>query len=326
LSGIHLFERRLAIMEATTLGRTGLRVSVGGLGGGGFSRLGIEELGEEHAAGIVRAAYDGGVTFFDTAMAYGTERAVGLGLKGVPRDKYVVSTKVSYTKPDGAMISPEELLDLLDGSLARLGMDHIDVYHIHAVTAEDYKRISETLIPALIKARERGKIRFPGITERFFEDTSHKMLPTALRDDFFDVVMVGYNILNPSAARTVLPSAREKNVAVLCMFAVRNALRDMAQLKTDVERIIAAGQGDAELMRRDGTLEFLISSGAARSLTEAAYRFCRHTSGITVTLTGTKSRAHLMENLAAVDMPALPIESLARLEALFGGSDCVSGQ
>ncbi|MDR2614986.1 MAG: aldo/keto reductase [Oscillospiraceae bacterium] len=313
-------------METTTLGRTGLRVSVGGLGGGGFSRLGLEELGEEHAAGIARAAYDGGVTFFDTAMAYGTERAVGRGLKGLPRDSFAVSTKVSYTKPDGTMISPEELLGLLDGSLTRLGMDYVDVYHIHAVTAEDYKRVSETLIPALIKARERGKIRFPGITERFFADTSHKMLPTALRDDFFDVVMTGYNILNPSAARDVLPLTREKNVAVLCMFAVRNALRDRTQLKIDIERIIAAGQGDAELLRRDGTLEFLMSSGAAGSLTEAAYRFCRHTPGITVTLTGTKNKAHLTENLAAIDMPALPDEALSRLEALFGGVDCVSGQ
>ncbi|MDR2421607.1 MAG: aldo/keto reductase [Oscillospiraceae bacterium] len=313
-------------MDTVILGRTGLRVSAGGLGGGGFSRLGIDELGAEHAAGIVRAAYDGGVTFFDTAMAYGTESAVGLGLNGVPRDKYAVSTKVSCGKPDGTFISPEELSGLLDESLRRLGTDYVDVYHLHAVTAEDYKRVSETLVPALIKARERGKIRFPGITERFFADTAHKMLPMALRDGFFDVVMTGYNILNPSAAAAVLPAAREKNIAVLCMFAVRNALRGGEALKTEIGRIISAGQGDAELLRRYGALDFVTSSGAARSLTEAAYRFCRHTPGITVTLTGTKNRAHLLENLAALDMPPLPGDILARLEALFGGVDCVSGQ
>jgi L-galactose dehydrogenase len=313
-------------MDTVTLGRTGLRVSAGGLGGGGFSRLGIDELGLEHAAGIVRAAYDGGVTFFDTAMAYGTESAVGLGLKGIPRDKYAISTKVSYGKPDGTLISPEELSRLLDESLRRLGTDYVDVYHLHAVTAEDYKGVSETLVPALVKARERGKIRFPGITERFFADTSHRMLPLALRDDFFDVIMTGYNILNPSAVRAVLPAAREKDIAVLCMFAVRNALRGGDALKTEIGRIISAGQGDAGLLRRDGGLDFIMASGAARSLTEAAYRFCRHTPGITVTLTGTKNRAHLEENLASIGMSALPGDILARLDALFGGVDCVSGQ
>jgi L-galactose dehydrogenase len=233
---------------------------------------------------------------------------------------------VSYETPDGGLITADELERRLDDSLARLGINYVDVYHIHAVTAENYKRVSEELIPALIRARERGKIRFPGITERFFADTSHKMLPLALADDFFDVIMTGYNILNPSAAKTVLPLTIEKNVAVLCMFAVRNALHNKERLSEDVGRIIAAGQGDAELLRRDGTLEFLISSGAAQSVTEAAYRFCRHTPGITVTLTGTKNRAHLTENIAAINMPPLPDEALTRLNALFGGADCVSGQ
>jgi L-galactose dehydrogenase len=313
-------------MESIELGRTGLRVSVVGLGGGGFSRLGLRELGEEHAAGIVRAAYDGGVTFFDTAMAYGTERAVGLGLKSIPRDSFVISTKVSCEKPGGELITAGELETLLDESLVRLGADYVDVYHLHAVTAESYKRVSEELIPALVRARERGKIRFPGITERFFTDTSHKMLPLALADDFFDVIMTGYNIINPSAAKTVLPLTIEKNVATLCMFAVRNALRSRDRLCEEVERVITAGQGDADLLRSDGTLDFLINSGVARSITEAAYRFCRHTPGITVTLTGTKNRRHLSENIAAINMPPLPDEVLARLEILFGNADCVSGQ
>jgi aryl-alcohol dehydrogenase-like predicted oxidoreductase len=313
-------------MDTVTLGRTGLRVSAGGLGGGGFSRLGIEEYGEEHAAGIVRAAFDGGITFFDTAMAYGTESAVGMGLKGVPRDKYVLSTKVLYETPDGGIITPEELRRRLDESLKKLGTDYTDVYHLHAVTREHYKRVSETLIPELDRARERGKIRFPGITERFFEDTGHAMLPLALADDFFDVIMAGYNILNPSAAKTVLPITVERNAAVLCMFAVRNALSDRERLRECVESIIDAGQGDAQLLRRYGTLEFLTSSGAATSVMEAAYRFCRHTPGITVTLTGTKNQAHLRENIAALEMPPLPDDILARLDELFGGADCVSGQ
>ncbi|MDR0905663.1 MAG: aldo/keto reductase, partial [Oscillospiraceae bacterium] len=259
-------------MDTITLGRTGLRVTAAGLGGGGFSRLGMD-LGVDHAASIVRAAYDAGVTFYDTAMAYGSEPAVGQGLRGVPRDKYVISTKFSYSGFDGKIATPQALSDALDASLKRLETDYVDIYHLHAVTAEHYKQVSETLIPALIKAKEQGKIRFPGVTERFAQDTAHEMLPIALKDDFFDVIMTGYNILNPSAAKTVLPLTIERNVGVLCMFAVRSALHNPAQLKTDIDRILAAGQGDAELLKRDGTLEFL-------DLPTDAYRFCRHTPGI----------------------------------------------
>jgi aryl-alcohol dehydrogenase-like predicted oxidoreductase len=311
-------------MDTITLGRTNLRVSAAGLGGGGFSRLGID-LGVDHAASIARAAYDAGVTFFDTAMAYGSEPAVELGLRGIPRDRYVISTKFTYSN-NGKIATETELLAALDASLKRLGTDYVDIYHLHAVVAEDYPQVSETLIPALIKAKEQGKLRFPGITERFAQDTSHIMLPIALKDDFFDVVMVGYNILNPSAAQSVLPLTLAQNVGTLCMFAVRSALHNPVQLRADIEHILAANQGDTELLKSDGALEFITKSGAANSLMEAAYRFCRHTPGIDIVLTGTKNPVHLAENLASISMPKLPDAITEKLGKMFAGVDCVSGQ
>ena len=75
-------------MQYTTLGRTGLRVSVAGLGTGGFSRLGLKTgLTEEQAAGLIHEAFDLGVNFIDTAPSYGTEGVVGKALKKLPRDK-----------------------------------------------------------------------------------------------------------------------------------------------------------------------------------------------------------------------------------------------
>jgi aryl-alcohol dehydrogenase-like predicted oxidoreductase len=59
---------------------------------------------------------------------------------------------------------------------------------------------------------------------------------------------------------------------------------------------------------------------------DAAYRFCRHTPGIDVVLTGTGSREHLLENLASIEKPPLPPHILEQIEALFGRVDCVSGQ
>src|SRR5580658_9373186 len=86
------------IMEHTILGRTGLRVSVAGLGTGGFSRVGIGQS-EDHAVRIIRQALDLGVNLVDTAAVYGTEAVVGRALKDVPRDNVVVCTKAS--KPAG---------------------------------------------------------------------------------------------------------------------------------------------------------------------------------------------------------------------------------
>jgi len=73
-------------------------------------------------------------------------------------------------------------------------------------------------------------------------------------------------------------------------------------------------------------LDFLTASNAASSLPEAAYRFCRHSDGVTVTLTGTGNEHHLAENLHSLELPPLPAAALERLNALFGGVDCVSAQ
>ena len=313
-------------MEKTILGRTNLDVSAAGLGGGGFSRLGMEQFGVGHAAGLIRSAYEKGVSFFDTAMAYGTEPAFKEGLSGLPRASYVLSTKFTYTDEKGNIAPPQSLTECLENSLERLGTDYIDIYHLHGVRETDHKQVCETFIPEMIKAKEQGKIRFCGITERFFTDTSHKMLTEVLPNDFFDVIMTGYNMLNPSAAETVLPLAAAHNTGVLCMFAVRSALHDPKALIKCIDDIIAHGQGDEELLRKDGMLEFITESGAAKTIMEAAYRFCRHTQGIHVTLTGTKNADHLAENLESIMMPELPAGILDKLRNLFGEVDCISAQ
>ena len=81
-------------MDYVPFGDTGLSVSVAGLGCGGSSRLGQSQgKSEAHSVDIVRRAYDAGVTLFDTAQAYGTERIVGQAIAALPRDSVVISTK-----------------------------------------------------------------------------------------------------------------------------------------------------------------------------------------------------------------------------------------
>src|SRR5580692_4552837 len=100
-----------ASMDYTVLGRTGLKVSVAGLGCGGFSRLGLGTgQSTEHAIGIVRQAIDLGVTLVDTAAVYGTEDVVGAALRGIDRDAVVVCTKASKPAGDSAF-SAEKVIE-----------------------------------------------------------------------------------------------------------------------------------------------------------------------------------------------------------------------
>jgi L-galactose dehydrogenase len=82
-------------MEYTTLGRTGLKVSVAGLGCGGPSRLGMrnDPRSASHAVALVKRAIELGVNFLDTAESYGTEPIVGKAIAGIPRERVVISTK-----------------------------------------------------------------------------------------------------------------------------------------------------------------------------------------------------------------------------------------
>src|SRR6201989_3049249 len=85
-------------MEYTTLGKTGLRVSVAGLGCGGFSQLGLAQgKTEADAIAIIRQALELGINLFDTATGYGTEVVLGKAIKAVRREEVVVATKAPFS-------------------------------------------------------------------------------------------------------------------------------------------------------------------------------------------------------------------------------------
>jgi len=209
-------------MQYITLGRTGLRVSVMGLGCGGPSRIG-QSTGKSEAEqiSIVRQALEAGINFIDTAEAYRTEAVVGQAIKRLDRDAVVISTKKAI---GGAPLTPKSVEVGLEASLERLGLDYVDIYHLHGVARQDYNYLLAEIVPVLQKLREQGKLHFIGITEQGRADPGHMMLQRAVQDDVWDVMMVMFNILNQSARERVLVSAKEKNIGILVMFAVRLAL------------------------------------------------------------------------------------------------------
>ena len=301
-------------MEYTTLGRTGLRVSIAGLGSGGPSRIGQEAgRSSDHSVAVIRRAIDLGINFFDTAHSYRTEGILGAALKDVPRDSVVLSTKhISQN------VSADRIVQAVDDSLRAIGTDYLDVFHLHGVLPDDYDRAVATLVPALLRERERGKFRFLGITERTSKDVEHLSLTRALTDDFWDVIMVSFNMMHQSALAHVLPTAKARNVGTLNMAPARCGVGDKAGLVRSIKALAGQGALPASLGATDEPLAFLFHESGADSLADAAYRYARHASGADVILFGTGNLIHLKDNVASLLKPPLPQTDVDRLTTLFG--------
>jgi len=167
-------------MDYTKLGRTGLKVSVMGIGCGGPSRLGQRSgKPDTESIAVIRQAIDSGVNFLDTAEGYGTEEILGKAIRAVDRRSVILSSKKTTLKH----ITVKELYKSLEDSLRRLGTDYIDIYNLHAVIHEDYDYLVSEIYPEMVKMRDQGKIRFLGITENFNCDPNHVMLQRALKGD-----------------------------------------------------------------------------------------------------------------------------------------------
>jgi L-galactose dehydrogenase len=309
-------------MKTITLGRTGLQVSEMGFGCGGPSRAG-QSTGRTVAesVAVVRHALDAGVNFIDTSEAYGTEEIVGQAIRGLDRSTLVLSTK----KRTRQQLRPQDVAESLEASLKRLGTDYIDVYHLHAVLLKDYEYLLAEIVPAMLRLREQAKFRYLAISEKWGEDPQHAMLQRALDDDVWDVVMVGFNILNQSARERVFRRTIEQDIGVLVMFAVRRALSQPERLQANLKELIERGQLDPADLDLDDPLGFLIHEGGAVSLPDAAYRFCRHEPGTHVILSGTGNPAHLEANLASFERPPLPEADRRRLMHIFRRVDSVAG-
>lgn len=190
---------------------------------------------------LVRQAFDLGVNFFDTAEWYGTERIVGAAIAEMPRDRLVISTKKTLPPVDhpdpGAEVSKS-----VEQSLKALRTDYVDIYHVHGVYPGEYHYVKERLLPAFVQMRQQGKIRSVGITERFPADPTHQVLLEALQDDCWDVIMAGFNLLNPCARKNLFRLTQKQRVGVLNMYAVRRGLSQPALLKAIKGHLRGSGQ------------------------------------------------------------------------------------
>lgn len=157
-------------MKYRTLGNTGLKLSVLGMGGSGYGNV-YGKYSEEKAARTLRIGLERGLNYIDTAYWYGqgqSETFIGKTLKGIPRDQFFLATKVGRFEKDYPRMfdfSEEMVTRSTHNSLKRLQTDYIDVLQVHDVEfAPTIETITERTLPALQRLKEQGLCRYIGIT------------------------------------------------------------------------------------------------------------------------------------------------------------------
>ncbi|MDP6509491.1 MAG: aldo/keto reductase [Chloroflexota bacterium] len=303
------------------MGRTEMRVSLLGQGGGGPSQLGqrtdVDQPGIDR---LIAAGIEAGINFFDTAESYGeSEVILGQALAGVERDRYFLASKVSYKnrRGDGRIINAKELVERLDRSLERLGTDYLDLYQMHGLEAGDVGPVLSDLIPELERQRRAGRIRAIGVSELWEVDGPHEALLKCLPDGPFDTTMVGYNLLNSCAEDALFDVCREHDIGVIVMFAVRRAMSDAARRNEIFAELVKDGSLDPDSVDAADPLGWVLRDGVG-SIPEAAYRFALEPNVVGTVLTGTSKIEHLRHNLAAVAAGPLPPDLRREIRERYG--------
>ena len=309
-------------MHYRILGRTGLKVSLLSLGTGGTRSMGQKQgLTQQDQDMLVRRSLDLGINLFDTSPAYGrSEEILGQALTDVPRDTYILTTKCPVKKDDRPVEDVQTVYDHVEASLRRLGTDCIDIMLFHGMSPlEAYQNVVDRLYPGMERLREQGKIRFIGFSEPFSSDPGHEAALTGLRTHpaMWDVIMLKYGILNQIAAKEALMLAREHDVGIMNMAAVRVKLPDPALLEELIVSWKARREISEDSLPVGNPLGWLVH-GDVDSVISAAYKFAADHPAIATVLTGTATIAHLEQNASALDAPALPEADKDRLINLFG--------
>ena len=161
-----------------TLGRTGLRLSALGFGASSLGGV-FHSLREEDGIRAVFAAIEGGINFIDVSPYYGyykAEQVLGKALRQIPRDKYILSTKVGRYGQDGVNswdYSAKRARESVYESMERLGVDYIDLINVHDIEFADLTQVCEETLPALVALREEGVVGHVGITDLQLENLQY---------------------------------------------------------------------------------------------------------------------------------------------------------
>ena len=313
--------------ESVALGRRGLRISRLGLGTAPLGNL-FTEVPESDADATVDAALAGGITFLDTAPHYGlgvAERRLGRRLARLPRERFVLSTKVGRlvrpleagetADPEGFVATPtaKRVWDFsrdgvrrsLDESLDRLGLDRVDVALVHDPDQHEHEAAGQAL-PALAELRDQGVVRAIGAGMNQAE-----MLTRFVRELDLDLVLMAgrYSLLDQRALGELLPVCAERGVAVVIGGVFNSGL--LADPRPGATFDYAPAP--PELVERAGRLQAVCARHGV-PLRAAALAFPFGHPAVASVLVGARTAAEVQDAVAMVDRP-VPAELWTELVA-----------
>ena len=306
------------MLDKRRLGRQGLEVSVLGLGCMGMSQsYGVRNDPESIAT--LERALELGVTFFDTAEVYGpfhNEELLGRVLGG-RRDRVVIATKFGFRIEGGKIAGldsrPEHVREAVEGSLRRLGTDHIDLLYQHRV---DRQVPIEDVVGAMAGLVREGKVRYLGLSEAGEQTIrrAHAVHPiSALQSE--------YSLWERNLEARIIPALRELGIGLVPFaplgrgFLTGTIARAESLPEGDFRRNDPRLQGanfDANMKIAATVQDLARRKGATPSQVALAWLLSRGQD--VVPIPGTKRRTYLEEDLAAVDVTLTPAET-AQLDA-----------
>jgi aryl-alcohol dehydrogenase-like predicted oxidoreductase len=309
-------------MRFHVLGNTGLFVSELCLGAMTFGGKGywqaIGQLGPKEVESIVGTALDGGVNFIDTANVYSegdSEKLVGGALRslGRPRDQVVVATKVRGRMgpgPNQVGLTRAHILSSIDASLARLGLEHVDLYQIHGV--DPYTPIEET-VAALDAVVRAGKARYVGFSN-LPAWMAMKAIAFAKANGMarFESAQVYYSLVGRDIEREVVPLCEDQKLAVLPWSPLAGGLLSG---KFDPDKPGPEGARrssfdfppvDKDRLRRVLVPLRKVAAETGHSVARVALAWHLTRPFVTSVIIGAKTREQLTDNLAAADLTLAP--------------------
>ena len=323
-------------MQLRVFGRTGMQLSVLGFGCGAVGGFMVRGDPADQELTIARAIA-AGVNYFDTAVQYGngeSEKNLGLVLQKLKPANVAVGTKVRLPPGDFGRIG-EAVRTSIEGSLARLRLERVDIFHLHNEITEtgggltlSVRQVLDGVVPAFERLRQQGKTRFLGMTAVGDTAAMHQVIDARA----FDSAQVVYNMLNPSAGEALPASypaqdygrlfdrTRAAGVGVVGIRVLAGgALSGLAERHPIAgpapEPIGSAMSYEADLDRARRLMP-LVKEGFAASLTEAATRFALSHPAMGTILVGMATPQQFDDALAAVQKGPLQQAALERLSAL----------
>ena len=289
-------------MEYRTLGRTGIDVSVVGMGCWAIGGDAWGPVDDRESIAAIRRALELGITLFDTSDVYGRGRSEGLVAEALrdQRDEVVIATKVGLWHSGGdrpnAYTKPEMVIESCDASLRRLRTDRIDVYQCHLWWDEN----TEVFLEAFERLKRDGKIRAYGASTNEVGHLRHFD-----RNGTCEILQFDYSILNRSPEKELLPVAGERRMGTLA----RGSLR-MGVLtgKFTAETTFPEGDIRREWPRQDWyreqleRAERLKSLANGRSLAQVALAYVLSHPAVSTTIPGAKNPHQVEQNAAAADV------------------------